>query len=75
MEEKKVKSILFITSPYHSRRAILTWKKNAPNIKVINFVSEDLLSKGMQWNIGMDKIRVIMYEYFAMVHNWINGRI
>jgi len=75
LEKEKIKSILFITSPYHSRRAVLTWKKNAPNIKVINFVSEDLLSKGMQWNIGMDKIRVIMYEYFAMMHNWLAGRI
>jgi hypothetical protein len=31
--------------------------------------------EGAQWGIGLDKIKVIMYEYAAIIHNWIKGRI
>jgi len=75
LEKNNIKSILFITSPYHSRRAVLTWGKNAPNIEVISFNVVNPLHRGVQWNIGLDKIRIIVYEYAAIVHNWISGRI
>ena len=75
LEKNNIKSILFTTSPYHSRRAVLTWEKNAPNIEVVSFNAVNPLYKGVQWNISLDKIRVIVYEYAAIVHNWLVGRI
>jgi len=75
LEKNNIKSILFTTSPYHSRRAVLTWEKNAPNIEVVSFNAVNPLYKGVQWNISLDKIRVIVYEYAAIVHNWLTGRI
>jgi uncharacterized SAM-binding protein YcdF (DUF218 family)/glycosyltransferase involved in cell wall biosynthesis len=75
LEKNDIKSILFTTSPYHSRRAVLTWEKSAPNIEVVSFNEKSTLNRGVEWNMGLDKIRVIAYEYVAIVHNWINGRI
>ena len=75
LEKNNIKSILFTTSPYHSRRAVLTWGKNAPNIEVSSFNTVNPLYRSVQWNMGLDKIRVIVYEYAAIVHNWVIGRI
>jgi uncharacterized SAM-binding protein YcdF (DUF218 family)/glycosyltransferase involved in cell wall biosynthesis len=75
LDNNKVTSILFVTAPYHSLRSELIWKKNAPNINITTPDIRNFLSKNTQWNIGFDKIRVIMYEYAAIAHNWILGRI
>jgi len=75
LEKNNIKSILFTTSPYHSRRAVLTWGKNAPNIEVISFNTTNPLNRDVQWNLDSDKIRIIVYEYAAIVHNWVVGRI
>jgi len=75
LEKNNIKSILFTTSPYHSRRAVLTWGKNAPNIEVISFNAKNPLNRDVQWNLDLDKIRIIVYEYAAIVHNWLAGRI
>ena len=75
LEKNNVKSILFLTAPYHLRRALLTWKKNAPNIEVTSPNLVNSSYSGMQWGLGLDKMRVIVYEYIAIVHNWLTGRI
>jgi len=53
----------------------LTWGKNAPNIEVISFNATNPLNRDVQWNLDLDKIRIIVYEYAAIVHNWLKGRI
>ena len=75
LNENNVKSIIFITSPYHSLRAQLTWEKNAPNIDIISPPVVDTPTNKLLWAIGMDKIKIISYEYLAIIHNWLNGRI
>jgi uncharacterized SAM-binding protein YcdF (DUF218 family) len=70
-----IHSILFITAPYHSLRSVLTWKKNAPSIKVTAPDVADPLHRGIHWGVGFDKMRVIMYEYAAIIHNWLTGKI
>jgi uncharacterized SAM-binding protein YcdF (DUF218 family)/glycosyltransferase involved in cell wall biosynthesis len=75
LEENNVNSILFLTSPYHSLRAVLTWTKNAPNIDIIAPNIAFKSSQGVEWGIGVGKIKVIMYEYAAIIHNRLTGRI
>jgi uncharacterized SAM-binding protein YcdF (DUF218 family) len=75
LDKTNKKSILFITSPYHSRRAVLTWKKNASNIKIIAPEVLDTPSENLKWGISINKMRVVVYEYAAIVHNWLMGRI
>ncbi len=75
LDDDNINSILFITSPYHSRRAMLTWKKNAPNIEVIAPRVVDTPSENLKWGVSINEVRVIVYEYAAIVHNWVVGRI
>ena len=75
LDKENIDSILFITAPYHSLRATLIWKKNAPGINIITPDMRDPSLKNIQWFIGFDKIKVVAYEYAAIVHNWILDRI
>jgi len=75
LDENSVSSILFVTSPYHSLRSMLTWRKNAPSIEITMPNTTNQLYKGVQWGIGLNKMKVIVYEYAAIAHNWITGRI
>jgi len=69
-----INSIIFITSPYHSLRAKLTWLKNS-SLEIISPSVVDTPSKKIEWGIGIDKMKIILYEYTAIAHNWINGRL
>jgi len=73
--KNNVSSIIFVTSPYHSLRSVLTWKKNAPNIRINTPRMTNKLKNDAMWDTDLKKIRVIMYEYAAIVHNWFTGRI
>jgi len=75
LDKENAVSILFLTAPYHSLRSVLTWKKNAPNINIVTPDMRNLPSKNIQWGIGFDKIKVVIYEYVAIIHNWFMGRV
>ena len=75
LEKNNIKSILFTTSPYHSRRAVMTWKNIAPDIKISAYSQNDKATKKMQWGVDLDRMKVVVYEYAAIMHNWIFGRI
>jgi uncharacterized SAM-binding protein YcdF (DUF218 family) len=75
LDKNNINSILFLTAPYHSLRSTLLWRENAPDINIVAPDLRDSSSKDVQWNVGLDKMRVIAYEYAAIVHNWFVGRI
>jgi len=75
LDKNNISSILFITSPYHSLRSVLTWKNNAPNIRIVAPNMRDQLNSGIKWGLSLDKMKVVVYEYAAIVHNWLAGRI
>ena len=75
LDKNDIDSILFITAPYHSLRSVLLWKSYAPNIhlvvpKMIGSQSEDV-----KWSMELDNIKVILYEYMAIIYNWLKGRM
>jgi len=75
LDKNDIDSILFLTAPYHSLRSVLLWKSYAPNIdlvvpKMIGSQSEDV-----KWSMKLDNIKVILYEYMAIIYNWLKGRI
>jgi uncharacterized SAM-binding protein YcdF (DUF218 family) len=67
-------SILLITSKYHTRRAKMTWDKQRPKINVTSIIL-DPLSETPQWSTTIGQIKVILYEYAALIHNWLFNRI
>ena len=70
-----VHSILFVTSPYHGRRALWTWRKQAPDIVVYTPAVVDTPAGTPQWSATIDQMRVIVYEYAAILYNWFQGRL
>jgi uncharacterized SAM-binding protein YcdF (DUF218 family)/glycosyltransferase involved in cell wall biosynthesis len=73
LELQGVHSIIFLTSPYHSRRALLIWRKQAPDIAVLSPIVVDTPPSKPQWHANMKQIIVIAYEYAAIVYNWLQG--
>ena len=63
--------ILLVSSPYHMRRAMLAWRKAAPEIAVTptppprsQFYAHD--SRGA----SVEQVRAILYEYVAILGYW-----
>ena len=73
LDVARAESILFITSPYHSRRALWIWEKQDPNLIVIAPPVIDTPPVEPQWNPTIDQIKVIGYEYMAILYNWYKG--
>jgi uncharacterized SAM-binding protein YcdF (DUF218 family)/glycosyltransferase involved in cell wall biosynthesis len=68
-----IRSILLITSPYHSRRALWVWRKAMPELNVLAPMVIDTPSIRPQWTASLDQIKVIIYEYAAIVYYWCKG--
>jgi uncharacterized SAM-binding protein YcdF (DUF218 family) len=75
LRREQWRSILLVSSPYHMRRALLTWRKVAPEITVVpspvpksQFYAHDL-------GASLEQIRGILHEYLAIVAYWWHGWI
>lgn len=67
--------ILLVSSPYHMRRALLTWRKVAPEITVISTPVPKSQFYQRGWGASLEQIRGILHEYVAIVAYWWWGRI
>ncbi len=85
LDQKKWKSILLVSSPYHMRRAYLVFKKNAKEesvsfVPVLNslFYSHPA-STGVKWQIqkqaNFKQINGIIHEYLGILYYWWKGLI
>ena len=74
-EKNNINSVLLITSKYHTLRSMLTWKKNYKFKYDIIPVTIDYVPSTPQWSLTLEQIKVILYEYAALVHNWLLNRI
>ncbi len=70
-----VRTVLFVTAPYHSRRATLLWKKSAPDIDISTVSVVDTPPPELLWHTSFDVARVIAYEYLAIADYWFKGRV
>ena len=73
LAEESANSILLITSPYHSRRALWVWRKAMPELVVLAPAVLDTPKASPQWSSSLDQIRVICYEYLAISYYWFKG--
>jgi uncharacterized SAM-binding protein YcdF (DUF218 family)/glycosyltransferase involved in cell wall biosynthesis len=73
LTERGIKSILFITAPYHSRRALWVWRKAIPELVVLAPPVVDTPKPSPQWGASVDQIKVICYEYLAIAYYWWKG--
>ena len=70
---EKSNNIIFLTSPYHTFRSKLIWKKNYPGINIIIPKMTDTPTKKLQWGTNFSKIKIIFYEYLALIYNKYKG--
>ena len=56
-------------------RHTLIWKKVFPELKL--FVPEvyDTPRKKIHWGIGVQEMKIIIYEYLALIYNFLLNRI
>jgi len=75
LRKNNIKSIVFLTSPYHTMRSSLLWENVDHSIEINIPDLRDPAEKRFQWSIEFSSIKVILYEYAAILHNFIFNRI
>jgi len=70
------RKVLLVSSPYHMRRALLTWRRAAPDVTVVPTpVRRSLFYLRDGRGPMLDQIRGIAQEYVAIVVYWWRGWI
>ena len=67
--------IALVSSPYHMRRALLTWRKVAPEVQVIATPPLATQFYAHERGASAEQIRGLLQEYVAIVYYWWLGRI
>jgi uncharacterized SAM-binding protein YcdF (DUF218 family)/glycosyltransferase involved in cell wall biosynthesis len=67
--------IALVSSPYHMRRALLTWHKAAPDVGVVAMPPESSIFYAHSRGASLGQIRGILQEYAGIVYYWWTGRI
>jgi len=73
INDENIKNIIFITSPYHTKRAKLLWS-NVSNLDVKIFKSTDWPIKKNFFSYQKNK-KIIIYEHISILYNKILGNI
>ncbi len=75
LAQNRWRRILLVSSPYHMRRAILTWRRVAPEVEVVATpvpVSQFYLRDGAP---SLEQMRGLLQEYAAIALYWWRGWI
>lgn len=70
LRKNEINKIIFITSKYHNKRAQMIWRYNYPDIKL---VIPPINNKSIYWVQNLERIKIICYEYLAIVYNKMRG--
>ena len=75
LDQQGWRRVLLVSSPYHMRRAMLTWEKVAPHIEVIPTPPPESQFYAHETGASLEQIRAILHEYGAIVAYWRRGWI
>jgi uncharacterized SAM-binding protein YcdF (DUF218 family)/glycosyltransferase involved in cell wall biosynthesis len=67
--------VLLVSSPYHMRRALLTWRREAPDIEAIPAPVPVSQFYVHERGVSLEQIRGIAQEYAAIASYWWKGWI
>lgn len=73
LREHKWKRLLLVSSPYHMRRALLVWRKVAPDVTVIPTPPEQTQFYEHARGATLEQVRGILQEYLAIGAYWRRG--
>jgi uncharacterized SAM-binding protein YcdF (DUF218 family)/glycosyltransferase involved in cell wall biosynthesis len=68
--------IILVSSPFHMRRAVWTWRKAAPDVTVIPapVQASQFYAHGGK-GLSLEQIGGILHEYLGIVYYWLKGWI
>jgi uncharacterized SAM-binding protein YcdF (DUF218 family) len=75
LDREGARSALLVTSPYHARRAVLTWETNAPSIALTSVPVPQSQFYAHDRGASLEQIRGILHEYQAIAAYWWRGWI
>ena len=75
LDQNGWKRVLLVSSPYHMRRAVLTWHKVAPGITVVPTPVPQSQFYTHGRGASLEQIRGILHEYAALAAYWWRGWI
>ncbi|MEP7309736.1 MAG: ElyC/SanA/YdcF family protein [Acidobacteriota bacterium] len=73
LHDRKWMRILLVSSPYHMRRALLVWRKVAPDVDVVPTPPEKTQFYEHTQGASLEQIRGILWEYLATFSYWRRG--
>jgi uncharacterized SAM-binding protein YcdF (DUF218 family)/glycosyltransferase involved in cell wall biosynthesis len=75
LTDRNWRRIALVSSPYHMRRALMTWRKVAPEIEVIATPPAASQFYAHARGASPEQIRGLLQEYVGIVYYWWLGRI
>ena len=75
LDQHRWRRIALVSSPYHMRRAVLTWRKVAPQVEVIATPPDVSQFYAHGRGASLAQIRGLLQEYAAIAYYWWTGRI
>ena len=73
LRQLQLKRVLFVTAPYHTRRADMVWAKQAPDIDVTVVQAADISAATASTSVSFRTARVIGFEYIAILYYGLKG--
>ena len=75
LKQRRWRSILLVSSPYHMRRASLVWRKVAPDVTVVPTPPAQAQFYEHTRGATLEQIRGLLQEYAAIAVYWWRGWI
>jgi uncharacterized SAM-binding protein YcdF (DUF218 family) len=73
LRDHKWRRILLVSSPYHMRRALMVWSKQAPDIQVVPTPASVSQFYDHTRGATLEQVRGILQEYMAIFGYWRRG--
>ena len=73
LKDHKWTRILLVSSPYHMRRALLVWQRNAPEVTVVPTPPHGSQFYEHTRGASFEQLRAILQEYIAIGAYWRRG--
>jgi len=73
LRERGWRSVILVSSPYHMRRALLAWRKEAPEVRVIPTPPPRSQFYDHARGASLEQLRGIAHEYLAIAWYWLRG--
>jgi len=73
LRDHRWRRILLVSSPYHMRRALMVWRKQAPDLSVVPTPAPQSQFYDHTRGATLDQVRGILQEYLAIFGYWRRG--